>query len=930
MEKKNEIALNKSTALNDNNKTNVHKYRKEKSLFIRKEIFDHAIIYTTNKLDENLLLIYLKNFYEHFKNAKVNNNNKEENLNEEIYINLDNWLAYNDLIKNQDNQLFSIFSTNICKSLWILLSITLQSVRKKNNLNQQKTIFNTPLEELCVHKYGKEVEECPKSESETADYENDKGGGDGDGNNNCNSCNDEYRARGKKDNEEEEGMSNRPYSNMGNREKGKYACEKNKKKKKSAHFNVWSSEWLNENICIELVIFFIILQFLKIDYIRKKYDKSLSEDCWPHFMDSPRAVNNCTNGSFSKLNNSMCKSNLSDFFNFCGKNYKHFLKTYLIAFLASTDITNSSTLTDVPLYFKNYNFLFLDFIVDTNDSTNVHERFLLNNEHKILYKTKDILTWLLDNLCVGDYTSEKVNSHIPCVGKNTSGSSSNGNSDSSWNSISYSTNSSNCYKGNGLRSAYSPACYENDNMPNYGIEKINNDIYEIKNLQGNTLYINNDKSIVNIINCEECNIFIMSTVEYLKINFCVDCYIISLSVEMITTLFNSNNLDVHIVTRSLKIENVVDTNIYVYTETNIIIFGDTRNIQLAPYNILNKKQKICLQKAKINFNEKKCELFAFPLKCKMFLSHSVNLGISMKTTNCPFSLGRNHNDINGVSNGVDSNIRSGSSREKHHRDDDDDDNIYCSNSGNGSCERRNSSRGERKTNEINKSFDCSSLSSSFTDYVYYLLNPAKFFLIEFSGSNFLRGGSITDNDSEGIDTMRNDNTRNDNILDDNTSNDNILDDNTSNDNILDDNTRNDNILDDNTRNDNTRNDNTSVDNNHNSKYRGDKIDGNENYKNLKCNMSDYVNKKEDDKYTCLYLPEVYKNAIENQDEHILSFLNFMSSINLTKLQKQKITKILTFKLYEYVNKSKKTFRVLSDIIARDHYNNVTVHYNDEN
>ncbi|SBT44057.1 conserved Plasmodium protein, unknown function [Plasmodium ovale wallikeri] len=805
-----------------------------KRLFMRKEILDHAVIYTTSKIDENSLIHYIKGFYVYFKKEKQSNE-YGRNLSEEIYITLEDWLTYNELVKKQDNNLLTLFSSNVCKSLWILLCVTVQSVRKKNNVNKQKTIFNTPLEELYTHGLGNNL----------------KG---------------ETLATG--------------VDTVGGIEKIQEVYE-NGDKSEGKTLDVWGEEWLSEHVCIELVIFFIILQFLKIDHEKKKYDKSLSEECWPRFIDSPRSVSSggssgdgsggrsggrsgggsgggsgsgsVGNGSVGSTNSSMCKSNLSDFFSICGKSYKHFLKTYLIAFFSCTDITNSTTLTDIPLYFRSYHFLLLDFIIDTNDHTNVYEQFLRHNEHKILYKTRTILTWLLSSLCIVnrkddhdesattlplDLSTDEKHSHnkLPtsrasCTPRASRSSRSSRSSDAS--DISDASDAS-----------FSPRC-ENGSLANYGIEEINEDIYEIENMVGRTLYIDNGKSIINISNCRECNIFILSSVEYLKISLCEDCYIISLSVEMIATLFSSNGLDVHLVTRSLKIENVIDTDVYVYTETNIIIFGDTRNIQLAPYNILNGNQKECLEKTKIVFNEKNCELFAFPLKCKTSLSHSQSGCVHLQSSGLSPNPGGNNDMSNGEFS--DGKRESGSDRSGSGSG-------SSSDSGGGGRGRRGRHRDRnwrrRDCNgkdELISAMDACTLSSSFTDYVYYLLDPSKFSLVEFAQSDFACGSDIDNTPIEDISWE--------------------------------------------------------------DLYRSSKVS---------CNMSDYVNKGENDKYVCLYLPEVYKNSIERQDEHILSFLNFMDSIKLTKSQREKVTKILTYKLYEYTMRSKKVCRALGALVDAEH------------
>ncbi|ANQ06548.1 Uncharacterized protein PCOAH_00006620 [Plasmodium coatneyi] len=769
------------------------------SLFLRKEIFDHAVIYTTNKIEESVLLIYLKNLYEHFKNSK---GKKEDggsvHHDDQMYVTLDSWLSYNEAIKGQDNICSANFTHNVCKSLWILLSITLQSVKKKNNVNGQKTIFNASLEEL--HKQGGDRRGGEgHQESDKPNWRDDTSGVTSLSSSHTNGSSQFGKVGIHMDSSIVADVA--PNKHCGGGKDGA---------KGDSPADAWNENWLDEEVCIELVIFFIILQFLKIDNVKRKYDKNLSEDSWPHFGSSPRSISNSSSGlggvvngvGSSSLNGSnspssgMSKSNLSDFFHFCGKNYKHFLKTYLIAFLCATDIVNSSTLTDTPLYFKSEHLFLLDFIIDTNDHTNVYEKYLQKNEPKILYKTKEILTWLLSNLCMTD-----------CVGDEMAkGLSHNGQS----------------------LSSTTPPCSSNDtNGPHYGIENIKNDIFEIKNMQGKTIYITSDKNIVNISNCKECNIFIFSKVEYLKIHLCVNCCIISLAIEMISTFFNSKNLDVHLVTRSLKIENVIDTNVYVYTETNIIIFGDTRNIQLAPYNILNANQGRCLRKSRISFNSKKCDLFAFPLKCKTSLFHSVGLSGG---ANFPLLL---KSPSGALSRCIDkSTTTSGGSTTNDV----------------GSTEEKNEGTG-------GKPFDMANLSSSFTDYVYYLLSPSKFFLTEFptpscssEGGDETAGGEQHEEDCS-------------NHLDDTHYN----------------------------------------------------SDG----KQLPPGEGTYKNTQQSQKYECLYLPEVYKNAIENQDDHILQFLSFMDSIHLSGVQMQKVKKILTYKLYAYLKTSKKAFRVLTDFVSQE-------------
>lgn len=796
--------------------------KKDKQLYLRKEIFDAAIIYTTNKMEETTLLYYLRNFYEYVKMRKKKS---EKDLNEEIFINFEDWLSYNELINNQDSVLSTIFSVNMCKALWTLLSITVQSVKKKSNENKQKTIFNTNMEELSklIHS------ENSNKGSNTTDW-------------NANGILEKTKSResdAEKSRKEQLFSKYDKYAQKKKEEQKEESIEENKEENICS--NVWNAGWQNEMIPIELVLFFIILQFHKIDNVKKKCDRSLSEDCWPNYMDSPRSTGSSSYTSISTFNNlqsSFNRQNLSDFFS-CSVsgNCKQFLKSFLIVFLASTDVINNNTLSDMPLYFKNSSFFLLDFIIDTNDEMNVYQTFLQKKEYKILYKTKTILNWLIENLCI----QEEATAGIPAY--------------QSLNSLSVSM-----YSGPTVDSFFG----------NIGIEQMKNEIYEIKNVHGKCIYVNEEKKIIHISNCRDCSIFILCNVECLRINICVDCYVICLSVEMIATLLNSTNIDLHLVARNLKIENAIDCNIYIYTETHIIISGDTRNIQLAPYNILNSKQKSCLEKSCISFNEKNCILFGFPLNCKTNFC-SLNLSSNLKTSS---SKGSAALDIN--RGGV---LHKSSFTFKTKGDD--------------KTVRTLSTKSQEYSVLSNNN-----LSSSMTDYMYYWLNPTGFYLIELSDNLMIK------EEKEEEKLQDNGNEKNKNVKKEDCNQ-----------------LPNSGMLTRNLESGHTRE----------QSYDHDDIRTKANVENLlngkvTSNMSSYINNnaasernnnKSNSSYMCLFLPEIYKKAIENQDKRVISFLNFMNSIKLANSQKQKLTKILAFKLYEFIKKTPKTFRVLNDLAIKE-------------
>lgn len=90
---------------------------------------------------------------------------------------------------------------------------------------------------------------------------------------------------------------------------------------------------------------------------------------------------------------------------------------------------------------------------------------------------------------------------------------------------------------------------------------------------------------LSITGCEESNIYVDSCVETLLVSSCINCVIFVAAVTKVCTIEKCENTTLCVATKLLRIGNCVDTTVHSYTAgTSPIVYGDTRNLRMAPHN----------------------------------------------------------------------------------------------------------------------------------------------------------------------------------------------------------------------------------------------------------------------------------------------------------------------------------------------------------
>lgn len=111
-----------------------------------------------------------------------------------------------------------------------------------------------------------------------------------------------------------------------------------------------------------------------------------------------------------------------------------------------------------------------------------------------------------------------------------------------------------------------------------------------------------DRCCLSIISCEESNVYIDSTIQNVLIQSCINCTIFVAAVSKVCTIDKCENCILVVAANEVRIGSCIDTVVHSYTPLYPpIVYGDTRNLRLAPHNASYDKLGEHLVRAGIKF-----------------------------------------------------------------------------------------------------------------------------------------------------------------------------------------------------------------------------------------------------------------------------------------------------------------------------------------
>lgn len=90
---------------------------------------------------------------------------------------------------------------------------------------------------------------------------------------------------------------------------------------------------------------------------------------------------------------------------------------------------------------------------------------------------------------------------------------------------------------------------------------------------------------VKVMNCEESYIYIDQSVDCLLISQCSNCTVFCAAVRRVATISNCENVTVTVAAGCVRVGNCIDCTVHTYSHLGSpIVYGDTRNLLVAPHN----------------------------------------------------------------------------------------------------------------------------------------------------------------------------------------------------------------------------------------------------------------------------------------------------------------------------------------------------------
>ena len=156
--------------------------------------------------------------------------------------------------------------------------------------------------------------------------------------------------------------------------------------------------------------------------------------------------------------------------------------------------------------------------------------------------------------------------------------------------------------------------------PQNTVQKISNteSTLLLANVSKNTILI--DESTCGTIgnaymaNCADCVIYVAVPIAHVSIIGCVDCEIILMAVTGTVTVSLSEKVILRTVSAHIRLENVIDTQLFIHSSRVPLLTGDTRGIVIAPFNVVwNGHEKLLVQHTTLHPDSSHSTLWSQPI-----------------------------------------------------------------------------------------------------------------------------------------------------------------------------------------------------------------------------------------------------------------------------------------------------------------------------
>jgi hypothetical protein len=117
-----------------------------------------------------------------------------------------------------------------------------------------------------------------------------------------------------------------------------------------------------------------------------------------------------------------------------------------------------------------------------------------------------------------------------------------------------------------------------------------------------------------IVNCSDCVIYVSVPLTHVSIIGCVDCEIVMMAVTGAVTVTLSEKVIIRAVTAHIRLENVIDTQLFIHASRVPLLTGDTRGIVIAPFNVVwSGHEELLIQRTTLHPDSSHATLWSQPV-----------------------------------------------------------------------------------------------------------------------------------------------------------------------------------------------------------------------------------------------------------------------------------------------------------------------------
>ena len=121
-----------------------------------------------------------------------------------------------------------------------------------------------------------------------------------------------------------------------------------------------------------------------------------------------------------------------------------------------------------------------------------------------------------------------------------------------------------------------------------------------------------NKSLL-ITNCDDTYIYINTNVTNCKISFCSNCTIVVAVASKIISIDKCDKCNICFVANFTRISNMIDSNIYLFSVNEPVLYGDNRGLKLGPHNVTYNDLYVHIKESRLPIGQNSYKNFGTPI-----------------------------------------------------------------------------------------------------------------------------------------------------------------------------------------------------------------------------------------------------------------------------------------------------------------------------